>query len=399
MTLRDPNRDRRLQAGIKILLQSEQINGQEIYLGKYTEMPSDYQPGQDDQREAILVTETIRFNDRVLLTAGEIFMAPYFILDISYDRVSTFHRMSQLWRKGEGRGSGQELIETINQLRRSMGARNEAYAELEKTVKELVAAKARLDEHNRELENRVDERTSELRKTQQDLLRLNRDLEATVKEQVTQLERHNELRRYLSPNLAEQILASDHALGTEPQRKMMTIVFTDIRGFSNLTESLEPEELFHLLNRYFSEMIKITHLYDGTVSKIVGDGLLIFFGDPIPMKDHAERAVRMSIDMQKRIKELTGEWGQYGYELGVGIGINSGFVTVGNVGSEAFRDYTIIGNQVNVAARLETSSKAGQILISQRTYSLIKGLIEVEEIGSVKVKGIHNPIKTYNVVW
>ncbi len=399
MTLRDPDKGQRLQVGKKILLKSEQINGQEIYLGKYTEMPPDYQPVHDDQREAILITETIKFNDRVLLTAGEIFLAPYFILDISYDRVSTFHRMSQLWRRGDGRSSGQELIETINQLRRSMGARNEAYAELEKTVKELVVAKARLDEHNRELENRVEDRTSELRKTQQDLLRLNRDLEATVKKQVTQLERHNELRRYLSPNLAEKILASDHALGTEPQRKMMTVVFTDIRGFSNLTENLEPEELFHLLNRYFSEMIKIAHLYDGTVSKIVGDGILIFFGDPIPMEDHAERGVRMSIDMQKRIKGLTDEWGQYGHELGVGIGINSGFVTVGNVGSDAFRDYTIIGNQVNVAARLETSAKPGQILISQRTYSLIKGLIEVEEIGAVKVKGIHNPIRTYSVLW
>ena len=399
MTLRDPNRGQRLQVGKKILLKSDQINGQEIYLGKYTEMPPDYQPGHGDQREAILITETIRFDDRVLLTAGEIFMAPYFILDISYDRVSTFHRMSQLWKRGDGGGSGQELIETINQLRRSMGAKNEAYVELEKTVKELVAAKARLDEHNRELESRVDERTSELRKTQQDLLRLNRDLEATVKEQVTQLERYNELRRYLSPKLAEQILANDHALGTEPQRKMMTVVFTDIRGFSNLTENLEPEELFQLLNIYFSEMIKIIHLYDGTVNKIVGDGLLIFFGDPIPMEDHAERALRMSIDMQKRIKELSGEWGQYGYELGVGIGINSGFVTVGNVGSDAYKDYTIIGNQVNVAARLETSAKAGQILISQRTYSLIKGLFEVEEIGSVKVKGVHNPIKTYSVVW
>ena len=399
MTLRDPDKGQRLQVGKKILLKSEQINGQEIYLGKYTEMPPDYQPGHGDQREAILITETIKFNDRVLLTAGEIFLAPYFILDISYDRVSTFHRMSQLWRRGDGRSSGQELIETINQLRRSMGARNEAYAELEKTVKELVVAKARLDEHNRELENRVEDRTSELRKTQQDLLRLNRDLEATVKEQVTQLERHNELRRYLSPNLAEKILASDHALGPEPQRKMMTVVFTDIRGFSNLTENLEPEELFHLLNRYFSEMIKIAHLYDGTVSKIVGDGILIFFGDPIPMEDHAERGVRMSIDMQKRIKGLTDEWGQYGHELGVGIGINSGFVTVGNVGSDAFRDYTIIGNQVNVAARLETSAKPGQILISQRTYSLIKGLIEVEEIGAVKVKGIHNPIRTYSVLW
>lgn len=325
-------------------------------------------------------------------------MAPYFILDISYDRVSTFHRMSQVWRRGDGRGSGQELIETINQLRRSMIARNEAYLALEKTNAELIEAKARLDEHNRELENRVEERTSELRKAQQDLLRLNRDLEAKVKEQVTQLERYNELRRYLSPKLAEKILTSEDALGMEPQRKMMTVVFTDIRGFSNLTDSLEPEELFQLLSRYHSEMIKIVHVHDGTLNKIVGDGLLIFFGDPIPMEDHAERAVHMAMDMQKKIADLSDEWNQYGHALGVRIGINSGFVTVGNVGSEAHRDYTIIGNQVNVAARLETSAKAGQILISQRTYSLVKELIEVEEIGVVKVKGIHNPIKTYSVL-
>jgi len=399
MTLRDPNRGQRLQAGKKILLEPEQVNDQEIYLGKYTEIPPDYRIVHGGQREAILITETIKLNDRVLLTAGEIFMAPYFILDISYDRVSTLHRMSQVWRRGDERSSGQELIETINQLRRSMGARNEAYLVLEKTNAELIEAKACLDEHNRELENRVDERTSELSKAQQDLLGLNRDLKAKVKKQVTQLERYNELRRYLSPKLAEQILASDHALGTEPQRKMMTVVFTDIRGFSNLTDSLEPEELFHLLTRYFSEMIKIIHLYDGTVNKIVGDGLLIFFGDPIPMEDHAERALRMSIEMQKKADDLSGEWGQYGHELGVGIGINSGFVTIGNVGSDVYRDYTIIGNQVNVAARLETSAKAGQILISQRTYSLVKGLIEVEEVGVVKVKGIHNPIKIYSVLW
>jgi len=400
MTLREPDKGQRIQVGKKILLEPEMINSQEIFLGKYTVKPPDYQPVHGDQREAILITETIKFDGRFLLTAGEIFMAPYFVLDVSYDRASNLHRMSQVFKfRGDKRWSGQELIETINQLRKSMGAKNEAYLVLEKTNAELIEAKSRLDEHNRELENRVEERTSELRKAQQDLLGLNRDLEEKVRDQVVQLERHNELRRYLSPKLAEKILASDHALGIEPQRKMMTVVFTDIRGFSNLTDSLEPEELFHLLTRYFSEMIKIIHLYDGTVNKIVGDGLLIFFGDPIPMEDHAERAVRMSIDMQKRIEDLSGEWGQYGHELGVGIGINSGFVTVGNVGSDAYRDYTIIGNQVNVAARLETSAKAGQILISQRTDSLVKGLIEVEEIGVVKVKGIHNPIKTYSVLW
>ena len=180
---------------------------------------------------------------------------------------------------------------------------------------------------------------------------------------------------------------------------MMTVVFTDIRGFSRLTDSLEPEELFHLLESYLSEMIKIIHRYDGTLNKIVGDGLVIFFGDPVQMEDHCARAVKMAVDMQKKISELKGQWREYGHELGVGMGINSAFMTVGNIGSDIYRDYTVIGNQVNVAARLESLAKAGQILISQRTYSKVKDMVKVEEMGVIKVAGIHDPIRVYNVVW
>ena len=400
MTLRDPTKGHRIKAGQKILLESEVVNGKEVFLGKYKELTPGFTPKPGDQREAILVTETIRVDDRALLTAGEIFMAPYFILDISYDRLSIFRRLSQIFSiSGKQRESGDELVETINQLRKSMAAKNQAYVMLEKTLSELMDAKARLDEYNRELENMVEKRTLEVRKTQQELLILNSNLEAKVKAQVVQLQKHNELRRYLSPKLADKILSSEDTLWTEPQRKMMTVVFTDIRGFSSLTDSLEPEELFQLLSRYHSEMIRIIHRYDGTLNKIVGDGLLIFFGDPIPMEDHADRAVRMAVDMQKKISGLSEEWNQYGYKLSVRIGINSGFVTVGNVGSDAHRDYTVIGNQVNVAARLERTAEAGQILISQRTYGMLKDSIEVEEMGEIEVKGIHNPVKTYRMVW
>jgi len=188
-------------------------------------------------------------------------------------------------------------------------------------------------------------------------------------------------------------------LWTEPQRKMMTVVFTDIRGFSSLTDSLEPEELFQLLSKYHSEMIRIVHNYDGTLNKIMGDGLLIFFGDPIPMDDHADRAVRMAMDMQRKVADLSDEWNRYGHRLGVGIGINSGFATVGNVGSDAYSDYTVIGNQVNVASRLETTAGPGQILISQRTYHMLKEAVKVEEMGDIEVKGTHTPVKVYCVVW
>jgi adenylate cyclase len=189
------------------------------------------------------------------------------------------------------------------------------------------------------------------------------------------------LRRYLSPNLAKTILENDGALETEPKRKLLTVVFTDIRGFSTLTDSLEPEELFQLLSHYLSAMVEIVHRYDGTLNKIIGDGLLVFFGDPVPMEDHAARAVHMAIEMQGVVKELKRKWRHYGHELGVGIGINTGYVTVGSLGSDVHRDYTIIGNQVNVASRLENLAKAGEILISGRTLSLLEGTTAARKWG------------------
>jgi len=400
MSLWDPGSGQRINVGEKVLLESEKVNNEQVFLGKYTRMTPGSNSGREGREEGMLVTRTVESDNRVLLAEGDILMAPYYILDVSYDRISFFNRLSQVFQiRKIGRDSGQELIETVNQLRKSMMAKNEACLVLEKTNKELRDAKARLDEYNKELENRVKERTSELREAQETLLRLNSDLEGKVNEQVIEIERYNQLRRYLSPKLTEKILSSDHTFGTEPQRKMMTVVFTDIRGFSGLTDDMEPEELFQLLTDYLSEMVKIVHYHDGTLNKIVGDGLLIFFGDPIPMEDHAARAVRMAIQMQEKVEDLKDGWSQYGHELGVGIGINSGFMTVGNVGSDMHRDYTVIGNQVNVAARLETAAKAGEILISQRTNSKVEGLVDTKEVDEIRVKGIHNLIKTFKVTW
>ncbi len=248
------------------------------------------------------------------------------------------------------------------------------------------------------LEEKVEERTAELSKAKKDLLIFNAGLKTKVEEQVEELNRFNELRRYLSPKLTEKILSSGDTLGAEPQRKMMTVLFSDIRNFSALTDSLEPEEIFNLLDRYLSEMIRLIHRYEGTLNKIIGDGMLIFFGDPIPMDDHAQRAVKLAIDMQKNVADSRGHWLQYGHELTIGIGINTGYMSVGNIGSETHRDYTVIGNQVNVAARLESLAKPGQILISQRTYSRVHDLVEVENCGQIPVKGLHHPIETYNVL-
>ncbi|MBW1946213.1 MAG: hypothetical protein JRJ51_25850 [Deltaproteobacteria bacterium] len=335
MTLKDPADGQRRIVGEMVLLEPEIINGKRVFLSKYSKLPKNYASSSWEKRQAMLITQNVQAGNRILLNAGEIFMAPYFILDITYDSVSILRRLSQVFKFRNIRSdSGQEMFETIDQLRRSNRAKNNAYLALEQTNIDLRYAKSMLDEHARELEHKIEDRTTELRKAQQELLQLNQDLEEKVKRQVVQLERYKELRRYLSPKLTDEILKGGSGIGTKPKRKMLTVVFTDIRGFSNLTDSLEPEELFHLLDKYLSEMTKIVHHHDGTLNKIMADGLLIFFGDPIQMEDHGERAVRMAIDMQKKVTKLKDEWREYGYELGVGIGINTAFMSVGNIGSQ-----------------------------------------------------------------
>ncbi len=282
-------------------------------------------------------------------------------------------------------------------MRESIKSKNEAFAAMEKAHLELQEAKKQIDGYAANLEQKVKERTAELGRAQEELLEMNRNLESRVQTQLRQLERTNRLRRYLSPKITEMILAEESGGEGKSKRKMMTVVFSDIRGFSRLTDSLEPEEIFHLLDRYLSEMIETVHRFDGTLNKIIGDGLLIFFGDPVPLEDHAQRAVLMALEMQMKVSDLRSEWLEYGHELGIGIGINTGYMNVGNIGPDNHRDYTVIGNQVNVAARLEAKAGPGQILVSQRTMSRVKDLVEAEYMDEIQVKGIHSPVKTYDI--
>jgi adenylate cyclase len=398
LMIKDPTDGKSRIVGKKVILKSEMINGKRCFLGKYLDMTEASKKISGDKKQAILITETIQGDGRILFRAGEIFKAPYFIMDVTYDRVSLINRLTHAFRTNKHEGVSEKyLIDTINRLRETIKARNRAYHALKLANDELQDTKERVEEYNKTLQQRVEERTSELLKTKNELIELNHGLEEKVNKQVEELKRYNDLRRYLSPQLTEKILSSGSILGGQPQRKMMTVMFSDIRNFSNLTDSLEPEELFHLLDRYLAEMTALIHRYEGTLNKIIGDGMLIFFGDPIPMEDHAQRSVLMAVEMQKKAAELKNEWQRYGYDLGMGIGINTGYMTVGNIGSNMHMDYTVIGNQVNVAARLESMAKPGQILISQRTYSRVTDLVEAEEIGEVNVKGIHSPIMTYNI--
>jgi class 3 adenylate cyclase len=231
-----------------------------------------------------------------------------------------------------------------------------------------------------------------------ELRTLNDNLQDKVQEQVRQLERAGTLKRYLSPQLAESILAGTVGVTLASHRKNLTICFSDIRGFTALSERVEPEELLDWLNQYLATMTDIVFKYGGTLDKYIGDAIMVFFGDPIPYEDHAERAVKMALEMRATMERLRQQWLQdRGEALSIGIGISTGYVTVGNIGSPSRLEYTVLGNHVNLASRLAGRADAGQILISDRTLAAVRDLVDAREIDQVELKGVSRPIKIYEI--
>jgi len=206
------------------------------------------------------------------------------------------------------------------------------------------------------------------------------------------------LARFLPPKIVREMLRGSEDLLTRIRRKKLTIFFSDIRGFTALSDQIEAEETVEILNRYLREMTEIIYEYEGTLDKFIGDGIMVFFGDPLDQEDHAIRAIKMALAMQKRIRELNKTWFQAnGQVLPVGMGINTGYCTVGGFGGECRLDYTAIGTPVNIAARLEGLATGGDIIISHSTYSEVQDQVEVEDRGEVELKGLHHRIKTYRV--
>ena len=221
-----------------------------------------------------------------------------------------------------------------------------------------------------------------------------------AKEKIDQLA--SKLSRYLSPQVYQSIFSGKKNVKIEAYRKKLTVFFSDIKGFTEITDRLEPEVLSTLLNSYLNEMSKIALKYGGTIDKFVGDAILIFFGDPETKgdKEDAYLCVLMALEMQERMHHLKNLWEGQGITnpLEIRIGINTGYCNVGNFGSENRLDYTIIGGEVNLASSLESNAMSGQILISQETYALIKKHIVCEKKNEIKVKGIAHKIQTYQVV-
>jgi PAS domain S-box-containing protein len=240
---------------------------------------------------------------------------------------------------------------------------------------------------------------SERKQAQIDLLTANEELD----EKNQELESLSaKLAKYLSKQVYNSIFTGQKDVKVESYRKNLTVFFSDIEGFTELTDSMEAEPLSKLLNTYLGEMSEIAHEHGGTIDKFIGDGVMIFFGDPETLgeKEDALACVRMALDMRRRIFELREEWVDQGISryLRVRIGINTGFCTVGNFGSENRLDYTIVGGQVNTTARLESAADPDQILVSHSTYALVKDEILCQPVGEIAVKGIAYPQKTYAVL-
>jgi class 3 adenylate cyclase/HAMP domain-containing protein len=232
----------------------------------------------------------------------------------------------------------------------------------------------------------------------QDLASLNANLQEAVDAKVGELERAHRLKRYLSPQLAEQIVAGERDVTLAPSRKFLTTFFSDVRGFTSASERMEPEELVDELNDYLSEMTEIVFRHGGTLDKYVGDAVMVFFGDPIPQHDHAERAVRMAFEMRERMTVLQERWlARYHEAFKIGIGIATGWVTVGDIGSPARSDYTVLGNEVNLASRLSDRAEAAQILVTERTMTEVAEIADGTPVDRISLKGVSREIKIYEI--
>jgi class 3 adenylate cyclase len=237
----------------------------------------------------------------------------------------------------------------------------------------------------------------ELRKSTEEVAALNRDLEARVAEQVDELGRVGRLKRFLAPQLAELIVSQGDENILESHRREIVVVFCDLRGYTAFTETAEPEEVLNFLREYHGALGPLVSQFEGTLDQFSGDGIMVFFNDPVPIPDPAERAVKMAVAMREAASKLTTAWRQHGCDLGFGIGIAQGYATLGQIGFAERSGYTAIGTVCNLAARLCAEAKDGQILISSRVAVAAGTDTTLENLGNLELKGLSRPVAAFNV--
>jgi len=237
----------------------------------------------------------------------------------------------------------------------------------------------------------------ELRARTDEIAGWNRELEARVAAQLAELERTGRLKRFLAPQLAELIVAQGDESILESHRREIVVVFCDIRGFTAFAERAEPEEVMALLRDYHAAMGPIVARFEGTLDHYGGDGIMVFFNDPLPTPEPAKRAIEMAVTMREAAAELVKAWRGHGHDVGFGVGISQGYATLGQIGFAERMDYTAIGTVTNLAARLCDEAKDGQILISRRVATAVGNLASLEEVGDLSLKGLSQAVAVYNV--
>jgi adenylate cyclase len=231
-----------------------------------------------------------------------------------------------------------------------------------------------------------------------ELALLNASLEKRVAEQVSEIERLARLKRFVSPRVGDLILAGEVDDPLKTHRREITVVFTDLRGFTAFSETAEPEEVMGVLREYHAALGRIVLAHEGTVEHFAGDGVMILFNDPLPLAEPELTAIRMALEMRTAVAALAAGWKRRGHDLGFGVGIANGYATLGAIGFEGRRDYGAIGPVTNLSARLCAEANAGQILISQRVHGKVEERLEVEHVGEMTLKGLSKPVPAYNVL-
>jgi class 3 adenylate cyclase/CheY-like chemotaxis protein len=231
-----------------------------------------------------------------------------------------------------------------------------------------------------------------------ELTELNRTLEERVHTQVVELERVRKLRRFLSPQLVDAIVSSGNDAILRSHRRMVAMLFADLRGWTSFGDAVEPEEQMQVLGEFHHVIGSLVQRFDATVGFLQGDGVQLFFNDPHEIPDAPLRAVRLACSLREEMATLTPEWRKRGYELGLGTGIALGYATCGEVGFEGRSDYAAIGGVTNLASRLGDEATAGQVLITQRLHAEVEEDVEVEPRGELTLKGFRTPIPAFNVI-
>jgi class 3 adenylate cyclase len=266
------------------------------------------------------------------------------------------------------------------------------YEELLKDYQKLFRATRRLMRLSDRNEQQLNALSQEQRRANEIITQKNKELDALS----------TKLSKYLSPQIYHSIFTGAQSVEIASNRKKLTIFFSDLVNFTATTDKLESEDLTNLLNRYLTEMSNIALQHGATIDKYIGDAIMVFFGDPESkgVKEDARSCVRMAIAMLRRLRDLREEWLELGavQPFHLRIGINTGYCTVGNFGSEDRMDYTIIGSAVNLTARLQSNSEIDGILLGHETYSLVKDEVAAEEQAPIKVKGFAEPVRCYKVL-